>query len=226
MGDYAGNFTGCICQIGRSDVKSPLSIINAVVAIGAGLLVLAGYFVPGLEVIRSTVLGWAAITAGFALLAGVLNLLAVHWSKINSKPAVQSGYSIILLVSFLITLVVTLLSGPTGEWTLWIFKNIQVPIETSLLALLAVTLAAASIQLVRRRFDVYTALFLITALVVLMASAPLYGVGDVTLLYRLRDWLLQVPAMAGIRGILMGVALGSIATGLRILMGADRPYGG
>jgi len=32
--------------------------------------------------------------------------------------------------------------------------------------------------------------------------------------------------MAGIRGILMGVALGSIATGLRILMGADRPYGG
>jgi hypothetical protein len=32
--------------------------------------------------------------------------------------------------------------------------------------------------------------------------------------------------MAGARGILLGVALGTVATGLRILIGADRPYGG
>jgi hypothetical protein len=30
--------------------------------------------------------------------------------------------------------------------------------------------------------------------------------------------------MAGARGILLGVALGTVATGLRVLLGIDRPY--
>ena len=33
-------------------------------------------------------------------------------------------------------------------------------------------------------------------------------------------------ASGGARGILIGVALGTLTTGLRILFGADRPYGG
>jgi hypothetical protein len=40
----------------------------------------------------------------------------------------------------------------------------------------------------------------------------------------IKEWVLRVPTMAGARGILLGVALGIIATGLRILLGADRPY--
>jgi len=35
-----------------------------------------------------------------------------------------------------------------------------------------------------------------------------------------------VFAAGGARGILLGVALGTLTTGLRILFGADRPYGG
>ncbi len=215
-------------------MKSSYATINAVIAIAAGVIVLAGYFIPGLEFIRSTLLGWASVTAGFALLAGVLNLLSVHWSKIvagdgsneaGRKPSASGGYSILLILAFLITLVVTLLSGPTGKWTLWIFNNIQVPVEAALLGLLAVTLAGASLQLLRRRFDLYSGLFLGAALVVLLTAIPIYGVGEISWLVSLRQWLMQVPAMAGVRGILMGVALGAIATGLRVLMGADRPYG-
>ena len=214
-------------------MKVSFSTVNAAVAISAGLIVLLGYFLPGLEFIRTTVLGWASITAGFALLAGVVNLLSVHWAKITGTGAVNgaaqsrssAAYSIILLVSFLVTLIVTGIAN-TSQWSLWIFNHIQVPVETSLLALLAVTLATACVQLLRRRFDIYTALFLGAALVALIASVPLFGIGEVSLLNQAREWLIQVPAMAGIRGILMGVALGSIATGLRILMGADRPYGG
>lgn len=211
-------------------MKFSFSTINAAVAISAGLIVLLGYFLPGLEFIRSTVLGWASITAGFALLAGVLNLLSVHWAKITRTGGTAQTrplgvYSVVLLSAFLVTLIVAGIAD-TSAWALWIYQYVQVPVETSLLALLAVTLAAASVQLLRRRFDVYTGLFMAAALIALIASVPLFGVGEVSLLSQARGWLIQVPAMAGIRGILMGVALGSIATGLRILMGADRPYGG
>ena len=38
-------------------------------------------------------------------------------------------------------------------------------------------------------------------------------------------WISQVPAVAGARGLLLGIALGAIATGLRVLLAIDRPYG-
>jgi hypothetical protein len=41
----------------------------------------------------------------------------------------------------------------------------------------------------------------------------------------IRPWIQQVLALGGARGILIGVALGTLTTGLRVLFGADRPYG-
>jgi len=40
----------------------------------------------------------------------------------------------------------------------------------------------------------------------------------------IKDWVLDVPALAGMRGILLGVGLGTAATGMRVLLGIDRPY--
>ena len=39
-----------------------------------------------------------------------------------------------------------------------------------------------------------------------------------------KDWILQVPATAGMRGILLGAGLGAGATGARVLLAIDRPY--
>jgi hypothetical protein len=51
--------------------------------------------------------------------------------------------------------------------------------------------------------------------------------GDVPIVGTLiRPWVTQIWALGGARGILIGVALGTITTGLRVLFGVDRPYGG
>jgi len=67
-----------------------------------------------------------------------------------------------------------------------------------------------------------------SALVVLVGTLP-WVIGSeseiVRMLGELRAWLTQVWAVAGARGILLGVALGAAATGLRVIMGVDRPYG-
>ena len=68
--------------------------------------------------------------------------------------------------------------------------------------------------------------FIATALLMLVASATL-PFGEVGALNDfLRPWFQHVLALGGARGILIGVALGTLTTGLRVLLGNERPYGG
>jgi hypothetical protein len=46
----------------------------------------------------------------------------------------------------------------------------------------------------------------------------------VPVLPELKDWILGVPVTAGVRGILLGVALGILLTSIRLLSGVERPY--
>jgi hypothetical protein len=207
-------------------LKKILPTSNAIIAVVSGLLVLLGYFFPGVfGNIQSILIGWSIILAAFALLLGIYNLAFVHWKKAGAGGT--SGInSIVLLVSLGITIIAASLSGPTGSLSLWIFNNFQVPVEISLLAVLAVVLVYAAARLLTRRPKWYTILFLVTVLIVLLGTVPLFFIGEVAPLIALRGWLTQVPAVAGARGLLLGVALGTVATGIRILMGVDRPYGG
>lgn len=201
-----------------------MRVFNTAIAISAGLLVLIGYFVPGLSFLSDTLLHWAVILAGFALLLGMINLFSVHARRLVQREK-NAFYSGVLIVSFLLALVVIGVATPTGDAAMWIFQNIQLPIETSLMAILVVTLSFSAMRLLRRHMGVLPILFILTAILVLLGTAPLYGYGTIPALSHLKQWIAQVPAMAGGRGLLIGVALGVIATGLRILIGADRPYG-
>lgn len=207
-------------------MKKILPITNAIIAVISGLFVLLGYFFPVVfGGIQSVLIGWAIILAAFALLLGIFNLAMVHWKKIGNEGS-SSVYSVVLLISLIITIILVSISGPTGPWSLWVFNTFQVPVEVSLLAVLAVVLVYAGARLLARRPKWNTILFLVTVLVVLLGSVPLFFIGEITPLSVVRGWLTQVPAIAGARGLLLGVALGTVATGLRILIGFDRPYGG
>ena len=94
------------------------------------------------------------------------------------------------------------------------------------MGLLTVTLLYAIIRLLRRRADTMSIIFVITAGLIFLGSATL-PFGDVPIIGTLvRPWISQIWALGGARGILIGVALGTLTTGLRVLFGVDRPYGG
>ena len=204
-------------------MKFPFSVA---VAIGIGLIVLAGYFlkVPVLLSVRMVLLEWATILAGVAVLVGIANLFTVHWGKMTSGKS-NGIYSAILIVTLVLTLGVVGWFGLTHMYSMWIFNHIQLPVEGSLMAMLAIILVLAGIRLLRRRSNMLSIVFIVTAMVILLATGPLFGI-SVPGLAELRSWIAQVPAMAGARGLLLGIGLGIVATGLRILMGSDRPYGG
>jgi len=211
------------------NLRSPLA---TAVAIGVGLIVLAGYFIPSITGVRFLLLRTGLVLAAVALLVGVINLTRVHIQKLLSDQP-NSGYSLILVIALLVTLIIGtadmvqtyLLGKPNFQMLRWVFTYIHLPIETSLMAVTAVSLIFAAAQILKERMTVFSILFFFVILLVLLSSFSL-GAGYVPILRAVRGWILRIPALAGARGILIGIALGSIATGLRILTGIDRPYGG
>jgi hypothetical protein len=207
-------------------MKSPLS---AIVAIVTGLIVLLGYFLPIDELVyaRELILSWAIIVAGVAVWIGVANLLSVHWNKIATKRP-DALYSMVLIAAFVLTLIYGIAEsflGPGGIGLGWAVTSIQVPVEASLLAILAVSLVYAAVRLLRQRRDMLAILFLASAVVFLILGSGMLSSFNVPILNSIADVVNRLP-VAGMRGILLGVALGSLTTGLRILMGNDRPYRG
>ena len=203
-----------------------MGILTFIIALITGLLVLAGYFVPALAELQSILLGWAAIAAAMAAIVGVLSLISVHGDKVRRRGK-GSIYSAILLVGLFIAFIFGLVPpGPAGPILGLLFKAIILPSQAALMTLLAITLLYAAVRLLRRRPDLMSIVFLISASLVLLGSATL-PFGEIPILSNwIRPWVTQVLALGGARGILIGVALGSLLTGLRVLFGADRPYGG
>jgi hypothetical protein len=197
-----------------------------VVASSAGFLVLFGYFIDlsawGLAPVRQAIFRWSLILAAVALWIGAGNLVRVHWRKLVSGRG-GGWLSLVTLLSMAITLAVIVIAGPGGKMTQWVFDHIQIPVETSLLALLAIVIIYASIQAMRKRLTLFTILFCITAIVLLFGTTNWMGM-DSSKFTLLREWILAVPVMAGARGMLLGIALGAIITGIRILSGFERPY--
>lgn len=197
---------------------------STAVAMAIGLLVLASFFVPALVGARARILTWAILLAAVAMLLGLFNLFQVHFRRLRRGE--NRLYSFTLLAGLLITFIITLWQGRGGEVAGWLFNSVQVPIETSLMALLAITLTLGTVRMVQQRNDLMSILFAVVLFVLLLGSAPLFGVELPLFSQGVGPYVNQVLSVGGARGLLLGVALGTLATGLRILIGADRPYGG
>lgn len=202
-----------------------MRLFAAAFAIASGMIVLLGYFypIPLLLQLRVLLTNWAMIIAAMAVLIGIYNLVAVHMEKVRSgqKGSVYSG---VLVVTLIITFAYGLFFGPEDVYLRAVVEAVIVPVEASLMAILAVTLLYASVQLLRRRMNAMSVIFLAAALLFLLAFMPTpFGPvpGDQVLAQ-----FMNVFSQGGARGLLIGIALGALLTGLRVIFGVDRPYGG
>jgi hypothetical protein len=207
-------------------------VLATVIALVVGLFVLLDMFLtqwPAEQVgdVQQTIhnigyllISWAAIIAAFALFLGFFNVVNTHYNRIRTgKPGVI--YSAALLISLLGTLLVGS-GGPNSAGSRFMFQYILQPLEATLFSLLALFIITAAFRAFRVK-NLETFFFVLFAVIVLLGQVPL-GIYLWSELPVIKEWILNVPTLAGVRGILLGVALGTIATGLRVLLAADRPY--
>lgn len=204
-----------------------LGLLATVIAIFLGIATLLGLTrnIPWLVAITRGFLQLVSVTIAVTILIGIINLLNVHLRRIRGRGR-GWGYSIVLILSTLAVIVLTVLERRgilTTEpaLTTILLEQVQVAVESALAGLLLFALVYGAYRTLRKRVSGWGLLFIVALLVVLIGALPLPQLAPVI---DLRDWLMAVPVSAGARGILLGIALATIVTGIRVLIGQDRSY--
>ncbi|MCC6607828.1 MAG: hypothetical protein IT327_31770 [Anaerolineae bacterium] len=203
-------------------LKQSIAVFTAVFF---GLLTLVAllFNVGGLS---SVILGWVSFLAAIALILGVMNLLLVHLNRVFKE---QNLYSGVLVLSILGVFAAAVLDGLTGSDSVnLLFSWVQAPLEAALASLLAVFLLLAGVQLLKRQRTGWAVLFGLTAVLMLLGQALLNSRllpgGLRAPVNQVVEFVQNVVVTAGLRGLLIGVALGTLLLSLRLLMGVERPY--
>ena len=226
--------------------------VPVLIASLVGCLMIVAYFSPPLLPARQIAEEWFTIVATIAMLLGGANLCLHHLKKISDREA-GWGFSAVTLLAFVITIAVGVLkigvvpeseqqlkfawSGPyqqegSGLW--WIYQYLLSPIVSTMFALLAFYVASAAFRAFRAK-NVEAILLLITALIVLVGQTrdreitslflpPVEGTPPYVPIADLTEFIRKTFVTAGQRAIMIGIALGVVATSLRILLGLDRSY--
>jgi hypothetical protein len=190
-----------------------------------GVLVLLDFFVD-LGPALGGLLVWATIIAAFAMLLGLVNVARNHVRRIARR---EEGwiYSVALLLAAVAVLVAGLRPGsygPGDPLVQWVFRYVLSPLAATFFSLLAFSLASAFFRTLRLR-NLEATLVTVAAAIVLLGQVPVTPLWSfLKPIAQLQEWLLRVPAMAGIRAILIGAAIGAVTTAMRVILGLERPY--
>jgi hypothetical protein len=200
-------------------------IISAIIIITVGLVTLAGYFYrDALSPLLSLFTDWAILLVGVAGILGVGYLLRMHIVRIIKR---QKGtfYSVVLIIVFLLTIVSGILFSPQSEYFKDLILNVQVPVEASLLGVVAITLLYTSVRVIRvQGWTPMSVGFISSALVMLILNLGLLRIESNSIVGRIVGFIQRLPVV-GARGLLMGMALGGLIVGLRVLLSLDQPLG-
>lgn len=188
-----------------------------------GMITLLDFFLP-FPTIKQTAkaLGnWAIILGGVAIILGVLNIISVQYKKIRKRG--EEWYNGVVMIFFLMAVAVpSFIWGDKNVITDFLFDYVITPLNSTIFSLLAFFMASAAFRAFRAR-SVEASVLLLVAIIVMVARVP-YFQDIMPPVVSLADWLSAYPAMAAIRGIMIGAALGIISTSIRILLGIDRSY--
>ena len=203
-------------------LKVPLAIIFVM-----GVFTIVSHFIPAQPIaeLNQTLRNWYIGIISFFIFLGTVNLALSNTEKIKTR-ARDWRYSIILLVALAVMLVAGFHRGRSsmdeGSPFMYLYFNIEYPLEATMYSLLAFFITSAAFRAFRAR-NKEAVLLLVAAVLVMLGRVPIgsamwHGFPDVT------EWIMSFPNAAAKRGIRLGIDLGLISMALRMILGIERSY--
>ncbi|MCD4777238.1 MAG: hypothetical protein K8S15_14465 [Candidatus Aegiribacteria sp.] len=199
-------------------------IIPLVITFTAGMIMILNYFVPHqpFRLLGDNLQEWFMIVASGAIFLGAANLMHVHFRKIRLKLK-NWKYSPVTIIGFLVMFVLGLIYGVVeGKPFDFLFLNMVAPMGATMFSLLAFFVASAAFRAFRAS-NWRATLLLTSAFLVMLGQVPIGAmIWDKIPLAKV--WLMSIPNTAGQRAVMIGAAMGVVATSLRIIFGIERSY--
>ena len=191
-------------------------------AVGAALIAL--FFIPHhqAQVVNAEILEWATVVYAFALILGSISLWNTHARKVKNR--IEGWPFSLVTMATLVTVTGLGAVQGTGEGTVVyaIYQSVNAPLASTMFALLAFFIASAAFRAFRAR-NIEATLLLVTAVLMMIGRV---SIGEYLWpgFPAFTEWLLDVPNLAAKRAIAIGVGLGAVSTGLKIILGIERSY--
>ncbi len=201
-----------------------------------GLLMIVDFFVPHPFIAdwAQRFRDWAIIIIAASFFLGVANLVKINLHKVSRREK-EWPFAAALLGSLFVTLFLGLAFGIADKGGIRgvfnsIFLYMYTPMQATMFSLLAFYIASAAFRSFRvRSFE--ATLLAVTAVFVMIGRVPVgnamsdaLNLPDGLTFASVQAWIMDFPNLAAKRAILIGAALGAIATGLKIVLGIERNY--
>lgn len=189
----------------------------------AGLTVLADKFFAFAPVhgLSTWFLQYSVLFAAFAMILGSANLIRVSANKIRIKRE-HWQYNYVLIVAIVGYTLLGLTAGTKSPSYLFLYNNVYVPAQATIISFMAFWLASACYRAFRAR-NAHAVILLISGVTVMLGKI---GIGSLIwkALPGMAGWIQNVPQSAVMRSLGVGIAIGMLGIGLRTIVGIERGF--
>lgn len=183
----------------------------------------AFFDIPALSPVTTEGIVWANIVAGFALYLGGISLALHHIRKV-SRRSPDWIFSIVVLATYLITLIVGFGYGTSSEPYVAIYQNIQITFQQGMSSFLGILLIQATFRSYRVH-NIEATLLLISFASQVMMNAPVFEIiwaGFPVI----GNWFAMYPNAVVKSGLRLVIGLGTLAWTLQLLVGRETRWVG
>jgi hypothetical protein len=185
-----------------------------------GVILIVQWFIPtdlG-KAIGDNLMDYGIIISSFAVMTGVLGLYINETKKVVARKG-DWQYSIwmVIVVSTFILLGVPY--GYNNSNYQWLYNSVLLPLNASMYGVISFYIAAAAYRVLKLR-SIIAIVMLVPAMILILANTPMItplwsGFSD------LGAWIMKYNTDPVYTGIMIGVSLGTLAAGIRTLIGLE-----
>jgi len=193
-----------------------------------GIIITSDWFIKWqpLQYTAQTLMNFQVILFSAMIYFGMVNLNIVHSRNIRKNLKSKKYYDVftsVLLIGFLaIATIIGVFFGPKDPKYMFIYNNIYTPLTLTMGILITLNISSAIYRVLRPR-SIETTLLFVVALITIIINIPSTSV-YFPFLISIKKWIMDILVKSTYRSITIGLGLGGILLGLRVLIGKETSY--
>lgn len=198
--------------------------IPLIITFLVGMLMIGQWFlkVEIISEVATSIQQWGIILAAFAMGLGSVNIIIRNVRRIRRRDGTDWLYAIWLLGIFFLFSIVGIGFGSDSPQYRYIFNTILQPLSGTMYPATLFFLASAIYRTFRARSS-EALIFVIVGAIILLANAPIMAV-ILPFIVPIKAWIMDIEVTAAFRAILLGIGLGTIVLGFRVLFGLETTH--